>query len=117
MTFLKWITDPENNVELVTKLGYMPVKEKAFDDYLPEKIDALESDVYISLYKAFMETRDNYEFYTPPQLDTYLATETEFEQQARVMLENGRNIYMTGGGSPDDLSAGILGTLKSVMSD
>ncbi len=30
MVFLKWLTDPQKNVEFVTQLGYMPVKQESF---------------------------------------------------------------------------------------
>ncbi len=87
ITFLKWLTEPEHNVEFVTKCGYMPVTEKAFTDYLPNAVDALENPKYISLYKAYMETQKEYEFYTPPQLSFYLDTETRFEKNSRQELK------------------------------
>ena len=36
-TFLKWLTEPNTNVDFVTKVGYMPVTKEAFD-LLPEKV-------------------------------------------------------------------------------
>ena len=29
--FVKWLTEPEKNVQFVTSVGYMPVTEKAFE--------------------------------------------------------------------------------------
>ena len=31
MTFLNWLTDPQKNVEFVTRLGYMPEKQESFE--------------------------------------------------------------------------------------
>ena len=32
VTFLKWLTEPEHNVEFVTQTGYMPVTQTAFEN-------------------------------------------------------------------------------------
>lgn len=89
ITFLKWLTESEKNVEFVTSLGYMPVKQKAFDTCLPQAIDKLSNPVYASLYQAFLETQERYIFYTAPQMDSYLELETRFEELVRqtLMLE------------------------------
>ena len=55
ITFLKWLTEAQKNVEFVTSLGYMPVKQEAFDVYLPEAIEKLSDPMYVSLYQAFFE--------------------------------------------------------------
>ena len=86
MTFLKWLTEPEKNVEFVTSCGYMPVTEKGFSDYLPKAIESLDNPKYKSLYEAFLQTQEEYEFYTPPQVSFYLDTETQFEKSTRQEL-------------------------------
>ena len=67
-------------MEFVTSLGYMPVKQEAFDVYLPEAIEKLSDPMYVSLYQAFLKTQENYTFYTAPKLDSYLDLETKFEE-------------------------------------
>ena len=99
MTFLKWLTEPERNVELVTKLGYMPVTTQAFEEYLPQAIAGITELKYQKLYETFMETQQNYEFYVPPQRDDYLRLETDFENQARLLLAAAANDYRSGGDS------------------
>ncbi len=39
VTFLKWLTEPEHNVEFVTRTGYMPVTQAAFETELPKAIE------------------------------------------------------------------------------
>ena len=53
ITFLKWLTETRKNVEFVTSLGYMPVKQEAFDACLPEAIKELSDPMYVSLYQLF----------------------------------------------------------------
>lgn len=87
VTFLKWLTETERNVQFATSLGYMPVKQDAFSAYLPQAISELTDPMYISMYQAFMQTKAEYKFYTPPQYNDYLAMETEFEDMAREKLQ------------------------------
>lgn len=109
ITFLKWLTEPERNVDFVTRLGYMPVKQESFDKYLPAAIEKLENPIYVSLYQAFLETQQNYTFYTPPKLDTYLDLETRFEELVRLNLTSGRAVYLEEG--PEALDNLIWSTL------
>lgn len=93
--FLKWLTEPEKNVEFVTSLGYMPVTQEAFA-YLPEKIETLEDPKYRSLYEAYIDTQKEFQFYHAPQIDTYLDLETRFEKNVRTQLQQARNAYLEG---------------------
>lgn len=97
MTFLKWLTDAKRNVEFVTRLGYMPVKQESFDTYLKEAIEDLADPMYVSLYEAFLKTREDYAFYTAPQLENYLDLETRFERNVRYALKCGRTEYLASG--------------------
>lgn len=94
MVFLKWLTDARQNVDFVTRLGYLPVKKEAFEVYLPEAVEKLEDPVYRSLYQTFLETWKTYQFYTAPKLDTYLELETRFETLIRQVLAVRRNAWV-----------------------
>ena len=97
MTFLKWLTEPERNVDFVTSLGYMPVTKEGFDRYLPAAIETLSDPMYVSLYEAFLKTRQDYTFYVPPQREDYLNLETHFEKAVRLRLAAGRAQYLEQG--------------------
>lgn len=109
VTFLKWLTDAKRNVEFVTSLGYMPVKQESFDTYLPPAIEHLTNPMYASLYQAYLETQASYQFYVAPQLDNYLDLETRFEENVRYALKYGRAKYLADG--PDTLETQIWDTL------
>ena len=109
VTFLKWLTDAQRNVEFVTKLGYMPVKQESFDKYLTPAIETLENPMYVSLYQAFQKTQADYTFYNTPQLDNYLALETNFEENIRLALKYGRAKYLQS--EPDALDDQIWAAL------
>ena len=90
MTFLKWLNDPQRNVALTTAMGYMPVTKQGFDEYLPQAVGTLENSMYASLYETFLQTRQDYRFYVPPQREDSLDMETRFEKLARLKLTAGQ---------------------------
>ena len=112
MTFLKWLTEPKRNVDFVTALGYMPVTKAGFDEYLPDAIKTLSDPMYASLYEAFLRTRQDYTFYTPPQREDYLDLETRFEKAVRLRLTAGKAQYLEQG--EDALDALTLATLEEL---
>lgn len=72
-----------------------------FHSYI--SVVCLTEQKYVELYKAYVETQAEYEFYTAPQLETYLDTETAFEENIRRQLLNGRNAYLEAGGEDKQL--------------
>lgn len=116
VTFLKWLTEPEHNVEFVTRTGYMPVTQAAFETELPKAIEGLESAKYASLYQAYLDTQANYEFYVPPQLESYLSLETTLEDQVRSQLALGRQDYLEAGETGlEQISAERLQAFREIM--
>lgn len=116
MTFLKWLTEPDHNVEFVTRTGYMPVTRAAFENELPKAIEGLESAKYASLYQAYLDTQANYEFYVPPQLESYLSLETTLEDQVRSQLALGRQDYLEAGETGlEQISAERLQAFREIM--
>lgn len=116
VTFLKWLTEPDHNVEFVTRTGYMPVTRAAFENELPEAIEGLESAKHASLYQAYLDTQANYEFYVPPQLETYLSLETTLEDQVRTQLALGRQDYLEAGETGlEQISAERLQAFREIM--
>lgn len=102
--FLKWLTEPKCNVRFVTQVGYMPVKKDAFT-YLPEAVTSMKNPKYKSLYEAFIQTQQDYSFYTAPQLSNYLELEMEVEKNARKILREARENYAAEVASWKGLSA------------
>lgn len=96
-------------MEFVISLGYMPVKQEAFDVYLPEAIEKLSDPMYVSLYQAFLKTQENYTFYTAPKLDSYLDLETKFEELIRQTLSVKRLEWQE---HPEDMDKLVSETLE-----
>ena len=119
VTFLKWLTEAQCNTRFAVSAGYMPVTREAFDRYLPQEIENLTEPKYRALYKAFQQTQQDYTFYSAPQLDNYLQTETAFEEQIRRCLRNERDTYRAGPEQTDEALQRIArqsyGLFKSLM--
>lgn len=104
VTFLKWLTAPECNTKFAVSTGYMPVTGEAFEAYLPEAIESLSDPMYKELYQAYIETRENYTFYTAPQFDAYVGIEDAFEANVRLQLRSGRKEYLESGEGTGEIS-------------
>ena len=116
VSFLKWLTEPERNVAFATRTGYMPVTRAAFESELPKAIEGLESEKYSSLYQAYLDTQANYEFYVPPQMETYLSLETTLEDHVRAQLALGRRDYLDSGETGlEQISADRLQAFRQIM--
>lgn len=92
--FLKWLTEPERNVQFAVSTGYMPVVQTAYDTYLPQCIGRLTDQKYVELYRAYAETQRDYTFYRAPQTDSYLRLEDAFESNVRKHLTAVRNSFI-----------------------
>ena len=91
--FLKWLTEPACNTRFVCTAGYLPVTYRAFDEYLAPQMETMTDPMYISLYKAILETQEQYAFYTPPQLQQYLFLEESFSSNWRYLMSLARHAY------------------------
>lgn len=109
ITFLKWLTEAECNTRFAVRAGYMPVTQEAFDRYLPQEIENLTEPKYQELYRAFQETQRDYQFYSAPQLESYLETENSFEDQVRRCLRREREKYLA---SPDHTDEHLVDITK-----
>ena len=87
----------------------MPVKQEAFDVCLPKAIEKLSDPMYVSLYQAFLETQENYTYYTAPKLDSYLDLDTKFEELVRQTLSVKRMEWLE---DPENMDKLVWETLE-----
>lgn len=67
--FLKWFTEPEQNIAFATSTGYLPVRLDALDEALLTHADDLESEVSNSVsirqcLQVVLQMMDEYQFYS-----------------------------------------------------
>lgn len=69
--FVRWLTEPERNLDFVAQTGYMPVRNGAFDsienyDKFPESAES-----YQQLYAALKTMREDYTPVSEPRFEGY----------------------------------------------
>ncbi len=109
--FLKWLTEPACNTAFAVSTGYLPARQEAFDEHLEAAVESLAQPDYAGLYKAVLEMRTQYAFFTPPNFPGYLETEENVARNLRQMLAAARRAYMM------DPEAPIQGFVDSAYSD
>ncbi|MGN1319302.1 MAG: extracellular solute-binding protein [Lachnospirales bacterium] len=95
VTFIKWLTEAEQNTKFVTSLGYVPVCYDAYDEYLIKETSNISDLKYKALYETIQEINPDYEFVYPPRFESYLDLEKKFTTTIRTLLSDGRNEYIS----------------------
>ena len=96
LLFAKWITQGETNLRFVTRAGYMPVQNAAYEAI---KDHNFESGAYRGLYEAMDVMRGGYQFYLPPIVDGYYDILWDFFDYTNEILAGCRMRYEAGEGS------------------
>lgn len=91
--FAKWLADGENNLDFVTKAGYLPVTDEALDT-LFHNVSIVENKNYHSLYNAVDTMVQNYEMYALPLYDGASDVQLNFEKNVKTVLKSAHNEYL-----------------------
>ncbi|MBP3588699.1 MAG: extracellular solute-binding protein, partial [Clostridia bacterium] len=103
--FAKWLTAEENNLDFVTKAGYLPVTDGALDRLFGD-LSVVEAENYRSLYDAVSIMVQHYEMYALPLYDGASDIQLTFEKNVKAVLKSAHNQYwkrVSAGEAPEDL--------------
>ena len=92
--FAKWITEPDNNLSFVTKAGYLPVTDTAFDQ-LFDNMETVVNEKYRLLYSAVGEMLESYSFISLPLYEGSGEVQKNFEDIMKTALTNAHEEYLT----------------------
>jgi multiple sugar transport system substrate-binding protein len=67
--FLKWLTEPAQNLRFTASTGYMPVMKEAFDLLPTYEFESIENEYVRSAFRTIVSMWGNYRFYVPPVFD------------------------------------------------
>lgn len=91
--FLKWFTDPKQNIRFLSATGYIPVTTEAFGNVMMEEIKNI-SDVNIKkLLNTAIEMQKEYDFYIPPLFDGFDELQKEYENKLKKIAAESREEY------------------------
>ncbi len=86
--FAKWIAEAQNNLDFVTKAGYLPVTDSAFDTLLGGDVE-VENEKYQMLFDAVADQyKDNYSFCSIPLYDGASSAQKDFEVLIKSTLSS-----------------------------
>ncbi|MBE6572089.1 MAG: carbohydrate ABC transporter substrate-binding protein [Ruminococcaceae bacterium] len=121
--FAKWLTESENNLNFVTKAGYLPVTDSAFE-LLFENTNKVENKKYRMLYDAVKGMSGEYTFCAIPVFDNASKVQTDFEKNVKLVLKSARAEYLdrTSNGEDKDfvlseLTRASLSKIRSLYED
>ena len=91
--FAKWLTEKENSLGFVTKAGYLPVTNDAFDS-LFANTDTFENEKYPLLYNAVNGMADEYTYCEVPVFEGASDTQSSFEKNVKSVLSAAHGDYL-----------------------
>jgi multiple sugar transport system substrate-binding protein len=100
--FLKWFTEPEQNLRFTVDIGYMPVTVQAFNEFISLDLITKQSPGSFSgknitkLLDTVIEMQRSYRFHYPPVLDGIEAMRWDYARALRTAAENTRQDYLKG---------------------
>ncbi len=90
--FAKWLTNKEHNLDFVTRAGYLPVTNDAFNTLFSD-FSIIENENYHSVYQAVDTMLEGYSFYPLPLYDGASELQLNFEQNVKTVLKTAHNQY------------------------
>ncbi len=88
--FLKWFTEPEQNMRFVSSTGYLPVTKKAFENNMKQEINTVENTNLKKLLEAATRMYEEYTFLIPPNYENFDALSKEYEIKIKNAMMEGR---------------------------
>ncbi len=92
--FLKWFTEPEQNMRFVSSTGYLPVTNVAFTDSMEQEIQQVEDENIKKLLQAAITMHAEYDFYIPPTFESFDAMGKSFESGFKTSAKIAREEYL-----------------------
>ena len=93
--FLKWLTDAEHNMKFVGQTGYLPVTKEAFEQLMPDYVQAMEDGSIKKMLTTVMDMYASYTFFTAPDYPDFDSDSSGFETEFKELLKNHRTEYLS----------------------
>ncbi len=92
--FLKWFTEPEQNLRFIASTGYLPVTEEAFENIMALEIDNIPDPDIQSLLRTAVEMQQEYEFIIPPTFEEFDNLQRNYEEQLKLFALESKTEYL-----------------------
>jgi multiple sugar transport system substrate-binding protein len=95
--FIKWFTDPKQNMRFIAGTGYLPVTGEAFERHLPEVMETAENPHIRQMLRAVIGMYNEYDFFVPPVFGDFDRISRNYVRQYREFMTREREVYLSGG--------------------
>jgi multiple sugar transport system substrate-binding protein len=110
VTFLKWLTGPEQNLRFVRSTGYLPVTNEAFTDRLAHEIAGADDPRIGQLLATAVTMHQEYRFVKMPLQANLDDLSEDYEDAVKHALKEGRREVLEGA-VPADVSRAARATI------
>jgi multiple sugar transport system substrate-binding protein len=90
--FIKWFTEPEQNLRFTLSSGYLPVQKAAFDQLFELDLTTLNNKNIAEQLKTVLDMYQEYEFFYTPYAPNVDELQKRYEQILQDQVANGREL-------------------------
>lgn len=94
--FLKWLTQPEQNMRFAAATGYLPVTTEAFGRGMPEHMTTVADANIRKMLETVMKMQAEYDFFVAPTFEDYDSLSKDYESRYTALLTSERETWLTG---------------------
>jgi len=94
--FIKWLTQPEQNMSFISRTGYLPVTRQAFEEDMAEHIKSLDDERIRMMLSAVLGMYEEYAFFTAPNISNFDGDSSDYEARLKALLTRERNVRLNG---------------------
>ncbi len=110
--FLKWFTQPAQNMRFVASTGYLPVTKEAFEKEMPEQLKKVEDARVRKMLQVVMEMQADYDFFVAPTFESFDSLSKGYEKSYKAALAAEREAWLAEG-KPSSLSERSAAALRN----
>ena len=94
--FIKWLTAADQNMDFISKTGYLPVTKLAFEEKIPVHLETLEDARIKKMLTAVLSMYEEYDFFFAPSFSGFDALSNKYEKDFKTLLIREREKYLSG---------------------
>lgn len=88
--FLKWFTEPQQNMRFIASTGYLPVTHEAFEERMPKEMQQVEDARIQKMLAAVTEMYHSYSFFVAPNFPEFDNMTKNYESNYKAVLSQSK---------------------------
>src|SRR5690554_3243197 len=112
--FLKWFTQPEQNMRFVYSTGYLPVTKEAFENNMKQEIYTAKTPNLKKLLEAATHMYEEYTFLIPPNYEQFDSLSRAYEFRLKQLMLAGRKSVIQENKTPSAVSEELYGVFVNL---